>query len=484
MRELEDASEYFGVSKTMLMENAGRAAAQEIKQYIKRTKNFEGSMDHKTKQSKNPIILSIPPTSSSKRLSKGIYPLVVCYHGNNGGDGFVIARLLGCKVYFFGKIDKLKPEALQAYTKLSKNQFASENDIDDADLIIDCIFGTGIKGEVKGISKKVIDHINSSNALKISIDVPSGIDPDYGKTQSVHIKADKIITFHDMKPGLRNMRKKTTTVEIGIPPQTKKVVGHDYIKKNFPMRKSNSHKGKNGRLLIIGGSKDYIGAPALAGLAALRSGCDLVTIAAPENTAYAINAISPDLITYKLNGDYLKDSHIDEILELVTKNDCVLIGPGLGKGDVSNLLKLIKKKAVVDADAIKQLKSMKNRIITPHIREFKQWAGFEFKDSKQIQKLAGTGIILFKGSIDRIVTKNGIKYNISGNSGMTVGGTGDLLAGITAGLLAQTDALEYSAAAAAYILGKSADRAYKKMRYYYIASDLLDELPPVMKDFL
>ena len=153
-----------------------------------------------------------------------------------------------------------------------------------------------------------------------------------------------------------------------------KFISKKYIK--LPKRKKDSKKGDNGRVLVIGGSKDYIGAVALAGLAALRSGCDWVTIAAPEKVAWAINAISPDLVTIKLKGDYFSLKHYSEIAKLAKKHDIVLLGNGLGlrketKSFVKKIIKKINNPKVIDADGIKSLSlgDLENSIITPHIKE-------------------------------------------------------------------------------------------------------------------
>jgi len=143
----------------------------------------------------------------------------------------------------------------------------------------------------------------------------------------------------------------------------------------FPKRKRESKKGDNGRVLIIGGSKDYVGAVALAGMAALRSGCDWVTIAALEKVAWSINTMSPDLVTVKLKGDYFSLKHSNEILKLINKHDTILIGNGIGlnnetKSFVKKVIK-IKKLIVIDADGIKSLSinNLENSIITPHNKE-------------------------------------------------------------------------------------------------------------------
>src|SRR3989338_57532 len=234
----------------------------------------------------------------------------------------------------------------------------------------------------------------------------------------------------------------------------------------LPKRKSESHKGDNGLVLVVGGSEDFVGAVALAGLAALRSGCDLVKIIAPEKVAWAINAYSPDLVTMKLKSDYFKLNHFNVVKNLMEQSDVLLIGNGIGlrneaKKFCQKTIKNIKKFKVIDADAIKSISvnDCENSIITPHakeleyflinskinkstIKQFNNEKNTE-KKSKLIKKttqkfLSKNNIILLKGKIDIIISKDKIFYNKTGNAGMTRGGTGDVLAGLCAGFLAQS----------------------------------------------
>src|SRR3989344_3737478 len=231
----------------------------------------------------------------------------------------------------------------------------------------------------------------------------------------------------------------------------------------LPKRKSGSHKGQNGYVLAAGGSENYVGAIALAGLAALRSGCDLVKIIAPEKVAWAINAYSPDLVTMKLKGDYFKSSHFNIIKNLMDKFDVLLIGNGIGlsndtKKFCKKTIKNIKKLKVIDADAIKSISmyDAENSIITPHSKELEYFLinskinkniinkiSNEKNIIKKFQSIKKTtqkfldknNIILLKGKVDVIISKNKIFYNKTGNAGMTKGGTGDVLAGLCAGFL-------------------------------------------------
>ena len=277
--------------------------------------------------------------------------------------------------------------------------------------------------------------------------------------------------------------------------------------------KKTSHKGDNGIVLLIGGSKEYVGAIALAGIAALRSGCDLRYIAAPEKVAFAINKLYPDLITIKLKGDFLQPQHLKEIEEYIEKADVVLVGNGMGlksKQFLLNLNKKYQKKLkVYDADALKflNLNQVNNSILTPHLKEFEyllknsltaseqktflkkilftdkkpmELIFLDDKNMKLLQKKLKNNVILLKGKTDTIISKNKIDYNKVHNEGMTKGGTGDVLAGICAGFLAQTKNLFYSAKQAAYINGTIGNILLKKHKgYSFLASDMVNEISKV-----
>lgn len=253
-------------------------------------------------------------------------------------------------------------------------------------------------------------------------------------------------------------------------------------------RNPDSHKGENGRVLVIAGSIDYVGAAYLAGMAAFRSGADAVVVAAPEKAAWAINCLSPDFITKKFKGDFFTESAAKEIIELGKKFDVTLIGNGIGR-NVATLkfaaaaCKKISGCKVIDADAIAavRLQDVQNAIFTPHYAEYDLLLRNTGVAGKQLQNAVGSNVVLLKGRIDRIVSKDKSAYNKTGNAGMTVGGTGDVLAGLCAGLLAQEKDLFKSACAAAYANGKAGDLLLKKYGYGFTASDLLNELPAVLK---
>lgn len=261
-----------------------------------------------------------------------------------------------------------------------------------------------------------------------------------------------------------------------------------------------THKGQNGKVLIIGGSAKYVGAPALAGLAALRSGADLVTICAPEKVAWSINTHSPDLVTHKLKGEDFQEGHLDEIFNLSEQNDVILIGNGMSEKSYSLIKKFIhdiQKPLVIDATALRVLRfqDAKNSILTPHRDELLSLlknSGYDELASKveeesinkdilsELQSIIGSNILLLKGETDYIISKDNIEENTTGNSGMTKGGTGDVLAGLCASLLAQSGKLFESACLAAYVNGKAGDILYKQKGTGFLASDMIEVISKVI----
>lgn len=475
MRALEKNSEFFGVSVKQLMENAGSAVAAEMQ----------------------------------KKFSlKGKKIVVVCGQGNNGGDGFVIARKLldsgfDVKVVFLGLEWKLSEEAKENFEKLPKEILHGTHELDllkDADILVDAMLGFGAKGGPREPIASAIVAFNSTKGKKIAVDVPSGLNADTGDGNLV-AKADIIYTFHDLKPGLQKFRTKTKVLPIGIPEDALKFVGPGELINCLKERPAASHKGQNGKVLVVAGSMDYVGAATLAATAALgclRSGIDLVTVAAPEKVAYAINAYSPDLITMKMPGDYLSEKHFSEIFNKSAEADVVLIGPGLGQRKetvllVKKLVKRLKKPVVLDADAIKAVVGIRfggNVLITPHAKEFQICFGKSLshelqKNAQLVQKTAKQKkcIILLKGAIDIISDGKKLRFNKTGNAGMTIGGTGDVLAGLCAGFLSKGNSLFDSACAAAFLNGFIGDELKKEKDFAFIASDIVQKIPEYIVKF-
>ncbi len=240
----------------------------------------------------------------------------------------------------------------------------------------------------------------------------------------------------------------------------------------FPRRRKETHKGESGKLLIIGGSEEYVGAVILAGLAAYKSGVDIVTIAAPKKAAWAINAYEPSIITKKLNCKKISKKQIRTIKELIKKHDAILIGNGLGRGRqqekfTKELLRTNKKPIVIDADAIhytiiKEIKA-KKWIITPHKKEYEVLKEKNnMSEEEIIKKCNDNKNIIIKGRHDRIISDE-IMINKTGVPEMAVGGTGDVLAGLTAGFLAQGIKPKQASINAAWLCGKAGEKAKKEL---------------------
>ena len=499
--------EYLGLSRLCLMESAGKSLAEEVGKIAVYT------------------------------FAKPVKVVIFTGSGGNGGDGFVAARYLlnrGYDVDIYMLKENIRSDDAKTNLEILENMkprlsrlniynLKTLEDINSCEVaqskdsefvIVDGLLGTGIHGKLQTNIKRAIEIINESNGITISIDVPSGMDPLTGEINDLAVVPDYTISFHKIKTGVRDADEELVgglvTADIGIPFEAEYFVNYgDFLR--LKNRDSSSHKGNNGRLLVIGGSKDYSGAPAIAGMAAIGAGADLVYVASPQNAAEAIKSTSPDLIVKSLEGDKLSLKHSDEILSLVDNVDSVLIGPGAGiDEDTSKLFNIlvtkIKKPIVLDADALKQveLSLIKNRediILTPHIFEFKSFFKVEDDlkldiDSYDFSKVDGNitelqkiirqikGTVVVKGKYDLILSGNKFKINKSGNAGMTVGGTGDALAGISASLLSQGLSSFDSASLATFINGLAGDEAYNIKGNGFSATDLVSYIGSVIKNGL
>jgi NAD(P)H-hydrate epimerase len=277
------------------------------------------------------------------------------------------------------------------------------------------------------------------------------------------------------------------------------------IKKIFPVRDKNSYKGQNGKVLIVGGSIEYYGAPMLSALGSLYSGSDLVYLYVPESNFDVTRSLYPDFIVRKFPGHYLTHQGVREILEFSTKCDAVLIGPGMYDREVTvrAILELIESlliPTILDSTAIEVLKLVKEVplrqpiVVCPHTNEFENLTHREIKDKKNTEDLIkfvrtiATEMkinILLKSPTDIIAAPNGdISLNKTGNPGLTVGGSGDVLAGVITSLIAQ-GATPYDACRiAAFLIGYTGDFLYKQKDFSYSATDLALEIPFTIKQIL
>ena len=276
------------------------------------------------------------------------------------------------------------------------------------------------------------------------------------------------------------------------------IVQRSILRKLYKRRPKWSHKGQYGKLLVIGGSQVYTGAPLFAAMAALRSGCDLVHVAAPQRAANII-ARTPDLITHQLKGNHFSTRHVKELVEISRRMDAVVIGNGLGTNKetlsaVNAFLKKCKLPTVIDADAIravaKNKKLLKNRLLTPHAGEFFLLTGKSVGNELETRKKAAKDFasrykctVLLKGHVDIITDGKKLAMNKTGNVYMAKGGTGDTLAGICGALLARGASAFHAGCAGAYINGAAGDLAAKEKGEAMITSDLIDKIPNVLKVF-
>jgi NAD(P)H-hydrate epimerase len=290
--------------------------------------------------------------------------------------------------------------------------------------------------------------------------------------------------------------------DIGLPDEIARFAGPGDVFLVKKKRTGGAHKGDFGRLLVIGGSKVFSGAPALVSLAALRTGVDIVYLAAPAKTAYAVSSMSPDLITLKLKGDHLSAGNVAALQPYLETVDAVVMGPGLGvHAETREFVKACVtavesagKPLLLDADGLKAFAEFKRPlkvplVLTPHTGEFAVLAGCRLPESleervAEVQKAAAElkAVILLKGEVDIVGDGKRVKLNFTGNPGMTVGGTGDVLAGVVAALLAQkTDAFE-AAVAGAFVNGAAGDFAAGDFGYHLVATDMLEWVPQVLDD--
>ena len=263
----------------------------------------------------------------------------------------------------------------------------------------------------------------------------------------------------------------------------------DLVKNIYKKRLENSRKGNFGKLLVIGGSKEYTGAPALVGLTALKAGCDLVSVVTPKRAADIIASFSPNLITYPLKGDYLDREHFKPIEKI--QADAIVFGNGLGENSQKLCQEMwkIKKPCVVDGDALKFIdrKLSPNFVLTPHAGEFGLMTGEKVPDNLEERKnflkeySGGVNcIVLLKGHIDLISDGKEVWENHTGNPYMTKAGTGDVLAGICGALMSRGIKPLEAAKAAAFISGSAGDLAAKKFGESLLATDVLEEIKNVI----
>ena len=396
---------------------------------------------------------------------------VICGVGNNGGDGYVVARLaktagLNVNVMQIGDANRLQGDALAAFQRLQSvdiipNEF-DRTTLLRSDLIVDAILGIGLKGEVSEEKQAIIKIINQVTRPTLALDIPSGLNADSGRVMGQAVKADVTITFIANKRGLFHgdavdhageVSLSTLNVPLAVYDQARTEAERiDYVQFEplLRPRRRNSYKGDFGHVLIIGGEHGMTGAPRMAGEAAYRVGAGLVSIATRREHAASMNMARPELMVHGVEDEA-------SFQRLAERANVIAIGTGLGQSEWAHQLFTLSMESghplVVDADALNVLshapKKRNNWVLTPHAGEAARLLGQScaeiqedrFSAVRQLQESYG-GIVVLKGAGTLVATGDMPTYLCArGNPGMASGGMGDVLSGVIAGLIAQGIAL-------------------------------------------
>lgn len=503
MREIDRrAIEEYGIPGIVLMENAGRAAADAIEDML-----IQDEIDS---------------------------VLIIAGKGNNGGDGFVAARHLinrgvDSSVLLIGKVSEVKGDArinLDIALKMgievrevTADISIVEDEIRSAELLVDALFGTGLSKEVGGFYAEVIEAINMSDLPVISLDIPSGLDASTGRVLGLSVEADTTVTFCLPKIGTilhpgADYVGDLILADIGAPEdlccdrslKTSLILQDDVAEVLLP-RDEDSHKGSYGHLLVVAASKGKTGAATLAAHAAMRGGAGLVTVAAPASLndilENKLTEVMTEPISEEEDGFFLQRA-AKKILKELEGKSALLIGPGISRQDetglmIRELMANLSTPTVVDADALWHLSgaleliqdSKAPLILTPHPGEMARLLNVSVAEV-QADRLAisrsfaaehGCYLIL-KGARTIIASPSGEAFiNTTGNAGMASGGTGDVLAGLIGSLLCQGCSPLEASIAGVWIHGMAGDKAAEeKGEAGVIASDIIRKMPVVMRD--
>jgi ADP-dependent NAD(P)H-hydrate dehydratase / NAD(P)H-hydrate epimerase len=500
MREIDRVtSERFGVPSLTLMENAGSAVADFVK---------------------------------SNSAIKGVYG-IICGKGNNGGDGFVVARQLheakkNVRILLLADPKELRGDAAVNYEKLPVKPAIAKTteDLDsdsaravfDSTVLIDAILGTGFRPPVSGLYAQAIEKINASTAPVIAVDIPSGADADVMGSQTGAVaRADAIVTFTAPRPAhvfgyLTNGP--VVIVPIGSPDeaiQSSLNLNLITAKEVAPLlapRPRNSNKGMYGHALVVGGSLGKAGAAAMAGFSALRAGAGLVTVATARCVLPTVAGFHPELMTEPLEetGDGTISSHALEAIEqLAAKKTVFALGPGISRNEetaevVRKIVANTDVPLVLDADGLNAFEHHRDElqgrgkilVLTPHPGEMSRLTGFATAAIQRDRIGAARSyaqehgvILVLKGDRTIVANPEGDAWvNPTGNPGMATGGTGDVLTGIVAGMLAQHPERAFEAViAAVYLHGSAGDIACYALgpirtgEHCLVATDLIRAMP-------
>ena len=465
---------------------------------------------------------------------------VLAGRGNNGGDAFAVARMLKEAghtpwVWLIGSVAGIKGDALAHFNLMRQADvsFVEVSTKEDwegmlyttppGDIVVDGVLGTGARGPARGPAAGAIQFANvaSESALVVAIDIPSGLNADTGRPEGEAVRADLTVTMGLPKIGLVAPEAleyvgTVEVVDIGIPDEFVEEVGADGrlemvygtdLRPLMPRRPRALHKGNCGKVLLVGGSVGFMGAIAMASRAAVRSGAGLVTTVTPGSIASEVATSSLETMVVDVEetpAGSLAGNAAEAIVELATEFDAVLVGPGMTRSDdtrriVERILEACETDLVLDADALAVLSGRLARladargrvIITPHPGEMSMLTGRSVEDiqadrpaaAEQAAAVSGAVIVL-KGA-GTVVARTGrpTAINLNGNPGMATGGSGDVLAGLTVGLLGMGMEPYDAARTAVYLHGRAGDLvAWRKSQAGLIATDIIEELPYAFRD--
>jgi len=456
--------------------------------------------------------------------------VVMAGKGNNGGDGYVIARLLGAKgwrvkVIILAEREQISGDAAANLEMLSgsvinycsgEGQLSAQygKDILQADLIVDALFGTGLRNSVGGLYREAIELINASGRPIVAVDIPSGIDGTTGLVLGTAVRAHTTVTFafaklgHVLYPGAEYTGRLVVT-DIGIPVTLMETavcadfLNADTVRPLLQHRDRQAHKGHFGHCLIIAGSTGKTGAAALSANSAVRAGSGLVTLAVAESIHHILEMKTTEVMTSPLpdaGGGCLTESAMPDIEKLLSGKDAVAIGPGLDRRHgtsalVQKLVETVDLPLVIDADALNALaeditvlkrKKSKQLILTPHPGEMSRLTDKSTADVESARILVAQEFarchdvfVVLKGARTIIASPSGeVAINGSGNPGMASGGMGDVLTGIIVSLLGQGYSAWDACRLGVFLHGYAADKvADEKGEIGLNATDVLEKLP-------
>lgn len=462
--------------------------------------------------------------------------VIVCGKGNNGGDGFVVARYLeewgySVRCFLTAEPEDLKGDAATNYNRaiasgiqVTTIEDPSEFEIpEDVDIVVDALFGTGFSGNIRGIIADLVPVINSADAPVVAIDCPSGVNASTGEVSDPCVLADYTVTFARPKLGLylypgRDYAGEVYITDIGIPDKAVKSESSNlylttgkYVFQNLPSRPSYGYKGTFGNLYLLAGAVGMTGSASLSALASLRAGCGMARLGCPASINDILEAKLTEVMTAPLpevrKRRCLALRGLGEIRKGISEwADAVAIGPGIGAHHetrelIRRLVPSIEKPMVIDADGLNNLAGEAENIlkdlkfpcvITPHPGELARLTGKSIKELtanrfavlREVTEKFNV-VMVFKGSPMLIGNPSGKIYlNPTGNSGMGTAGTGDVLTGIIGSLLAQGMEAFRAAVCGTYILGAAGDIS---LEIYgnrgLIAGDIVDSIPDVLVNF-